>query len=117
MSSLNSIARQFDFSAYSDLEEFKIVAHKKGVSTLQIVYGSKHEWDNGCGYEVPFRTVVRIDAKDGKRTPPFYAVKHKGYWPSIDEEERRMSAAITNTKTKLSEFSFLGDIRDDSIKL
>ena len=115
MSLVNSIAREFGISAYADLKEFRKTAHTNKVSTLQIVYGSKH--GNGCGYDVPFRTIVRIDTKDGNKIPSYYALKHEGCWPTVKDEDDLMERIIKGVKPKLSEFSFLGDIRDDSAKL
>jgi|GEM_PF-6485823 len=100
--------------AYADTDDFKDTVKRNGVLTLQITCGSHHERGDGCGYDVPFQTKVRVDAKNGKgQVPPYYALNYKECWPSLDEEEERLERTIKSVKNALSEFSFLEDVRID----
>ncbi len=109
-----SVIRCVGVSAYADINDFKDTAKKNGVSTLQITYGSHHERGDGCGYDVPFQTKVRVDAKDGAgKVPPFYALNYKGCWPSLNLEEERLKRTIKSVKSSLTNLSFLEDIRID----
>lgn len=106
--------RMLGISAYADTDDFKDTAKRNGVSTLQITCGSYHERGDGCGYDVPFQTKVRVDAKGGKgKMLSYYALNYKGCWPSLDEEEGRLKRTIKSVKSALSSFSFLEDMRID----